>query len=64
MVRPTHLIGGTLAGVWLVHERRMRRRAERFAAAALESLLRAIDANDPQTGAHVRASLSANRPAK
>jgi putative nucleotidyltransferase with HDIG domain len=28
--------------------------AERFAAAALESLLRAIDANDPQTGAHVR----------
>ena len=29
-------------------------RAERFAAAALESLLRAIDANDPQTGAHVR----------
>ena len=32
----------------------MRRRAERFAAAALESLLRAIDANDPQTGAHVR----------
>ena len=32
----------------------MRRRAERFAAAALESLLRAIDANDPQTGEHVR----------
>ena len=32
----------------------MRRRAERFAAAAFESLLRAIDANDPQTGAHVR----------
>lgn len=32
----------------------MRQRAERFAAAALESLLRAIDANDPQTGAHVR----------
>jgi putative nucleotidyltransferase with HDIG domain len=32
----------------------MRRRAERFSAAALESLLRAIDANDPDTGAHVR----------
>jgi putative nucleotidyltransferase with HDIG domain len=32
----------------------LHRRAERFAAAALESLLRAIDANDPQTGAHVR----------
>jgi putative nucleotidyltransferase with HDIG domain len=54
MVRPAHLIGGTLAGAWLVHERRMRRRAERFGAAALESLLRAIDANDPLTGAHVR----------
>jgi putative nucleotidyltransferase with HDIG domain len=32
----------------------MRRRAERFSAAALESLLLAIDANDPDTGAHVR----------
>jgi putative nucleotidyltransferase with HDIG domain len=32
----------------------MRRQAERFSAAALESLLLAIDANDPQTGAHVR----------
>jgi putative nucleotidyltransferase with HDIG domain len=48
------LIAGTVAGALLVHERRQRRRAERFAAAALESLLRAIDANDPQTGAHVR----------
>jgi HD-GYP domain-containing protein (c-di-GMP phosphodiesterase class II) len=28
--------------------------AERSAAAALESLLNAIDANDPQTGSHVR----------
>ena len=28
--------------------------AERMAAAALESLLRAIDANDPDTGVHVR----------
>jgi putative two-component system response regulator len=28
--------------------------AERMAAAALESLLRAIDANDPETGVHVR----------
>ena len=32
----------------------MRRRAERFSAAALESLLLAIDANDPDTGEHVR----------
>jgi HD-GYP domain-containing protein (c-di-GMP phosphodiesterase class II) len=29
-------------------------RASRFVAAALESLLNAIDANDPETGAHVR----------
>jgi len=38
----------------MAHERKLRRQAERFSAAALESLLRAIDANDPQTGAHVR----------
>jgi putative nucleotidyltransferase with HDIG domain len=54
MIRP--LFAATtvaMAGV-LVLERRRRHRAERFSAAALESLLRAIDANDPQTGAHVR----------
>ena len=45
---------GVVGGAWLMHERRARQRAERFAAAALESLLKAIDANDPQTGAHVR----------
>jgi HD-GYP domain-containing protein (c-di-GMP phosphodiesterase class II) len=45
---------GLALGVLLIRERRFRRRAERFAAAALESLLRAIDANDRQTGAHVR----------
>ena len=38
----------------VAHERRMRRQAERFSAAGLESLLRAIDANDAQTGAHAR----------
>jgi putative nucleotidyltransferase with HDIG domain len=43
-----------MAGAGLIHERRGRKRAERFAAAALESLLKAIDANDQQTGAHVR----------
>src|SRR5206468_12963988 len=31
-----------------------RQAAERMAAAALESLLKAVDANDPDTGAHVR----------
>jgi HD-GYP domain-containing protein (c-di-GMP phosphodiesterase class II) len=35
-------------------ERSKRASAERFAAAALETLLFAIDANDAQTGAHVR----------
>ena len=38
--------------VW--RELKARRAAERMAAAALESLLRAIDANDPDTGVHVR----------
>jgi HD-GYP domain-containing protein (c-di-GMP phosphodiesterase class II) len=42
---------GTLL-VW--HELQARQAAERMAAAALESLLRAIDANDPDTGVHVR----------
>lgn len=43
------------AGVLLLrHELKGRRTAERVAAAALESLLKAIDANDPDTGAHVR----------
>lgn len=41
-------------GAAILHGRRSRQRAERFAAACLESLLRAIDANDKQTGAHVR----------
>ena len=36
------------------HELKGRRTAERIAAASLESLLKAIDANDPATGAHVR----------
>jgi HD-GYP domain-containing protein (c-di-GMP phosphodiesterase class II) len=34
--------------------RRERKRVERLAAASLESLLNAIDANDAQTGGHVR----------
>ena len=36
------------------HELKGRQAAERIAAASLESLLKAIDANDPDTGAHVR----------
>ena len=42
------------AAVVLIRREQTRRATERFAAAALESLLNAIDANDPETGAHVR----------
>jgi HD-GYP domain-containing protein (c-di-GMP phosphodiesterase class II) len=42
------------AGIYYLKARRERARVERLAAAALESLLNAIDANDPATGAHVR----------
>jgi len=45
---------GLGASALLVTERRARRNAERLAAALLETLLNAIDATDPQTGAHVR----------
>jgi HD-GYP domain-containing protein (c-di-GMP phosphodiesterase class II) len=38
----------------LIRREQTRRSTERFAAAALETLLNAIDANDPETGAHVR----------
>src|SRR5439155_4899757 len=38
----------------LVRERAMRTKAERLSAATLETLLNAIDANDADTGAHVR----------
>jgi putative nucleotidyltransferase with HDIG domain len=48
------LAAGIGSGALYVLERRRRAAAERFAAAALESLLNAIDANDPETGAHVR----------
>jgi HD-GYP domain-containing protein (c-di-GMP phosphodiesterase class II) len=41
-------------GAVLATERGARKHAERLAAALLETLLNAIDANDPQTGAHVR----------
>lgn len=46
---------GVLTGTILVaRERRARQAVERFAAAALETLLNAIEANDAQTGMHVR----------
>ena len=43
--------GGTLA---YVHARKGTQAVERFAAAALETLLNAIEANDEETGLHVR----------
>jgi putative two-component system response regulator len=46
----TAIVGAAV--VW--RELQARQVAERMAAAALESLLRAIDANDPDTGVHVR----------
>jgi HD-GYP domain-containing protein (c-di-GMP phosphodiesterase class II) len=42
------------AAALLARERKARRTVERLAAAALETLLNAIEANDPQTGQHVR----------
>ena len=48
------LAAGLLSTALLIRERRRRLAAERFMAAALETLLDAVDANDPQTGAHVR----------
>lgn len=54
MIQPVAVIAGALIGALFVRERKLRRQAERFAAAGLESLLGAIDANDPQTGEHVR----------
>jgi HD-GYP domain-containing protein (c-di-GMP phosphodiesterase class II) len=42
------------AAVVLLRREQTRRSTERFAAAALETLLNAVDANDPETGAHVR----------
>src|SRR5690348_16414490 len=48
------VLAGVATGALLVRERNRRQAAERFAAATLESLLNAIDANDAQTGAHVR----------
>jgi putative two-component system response regulator len=45
---------GAAAGALLFRERQRRLVAERLAAAVLETLLRAIDANDGETGGHVR----------
>ena len=46
--------GAVAATALLLKRNSGKKSAERFAAAALEALLNAIDANDSQTGAHVR----------
>jgi HD-GYP domain-containing protein (c-di-GMP phosphodiesterase class II) len=52
---PVPLLVALCAGAALfVRERRARKVVERFAAAGLETLLNAIEANDAQTGHHVR----------
>jgi HD-GYP domain-containing protein (c-di-GMP phosphodiesterase class II) len=51
------LLSGTIlacTAFLALRDRRARQRVERLAAASLESLLAAIDANDADTGAHVR----------
>jgi len=48
------LAAGVSAGVLLYRENKSRRLVERVAAAALETLLNAIEANDEETGLHVR----------
>ncbi len=52
--RPMLLTLGAGVGALLVRQHREWRRSARLAAAALETLLNAIDANDALTGAHVR----------
>ena len=53
-MKRTSLLAGIGVGAILVRQRRESRRSARLAAAALEALLNAIDANDAVTGAHVR----------
>ncbi|HEX2780979.1 MAG TPA: HD domain-containing phosphohydrolase [Gemmatimonadaceae bacterium] len=53
-IAPFTLLAGVVTGALVMRERESRRAMERLAAATLESLLNAIDANDAETGAHVR----------
>jgi HD-GYP domain-containing protein (c-di-GMP phosphodiesterase class II) len=55
MDRKVSLLAGAAAGAAvLYHDRRAFKGVERFAAATLETLLNAIEANDEDTGRHVR----------
>ncbi|MBC7789195.1 MAG: HD domain-containing protein [Anaerolineae bacterium] len=48
------VLAGVGAALLVAHSRRELKLRERLAAASLETLLNAIDANDPTTGAHAR----------
>src|SRR5579884_4083064 len=52
--RAALILGAVSAGALYYRERRSRRATERFAAAALETLMNAIEANDEVTGMHAR----------
>jgi HD-GYP domain-containing protein (c-di-GMP phosphodiesterase class II) len=55
MANPLQVVLGVAAsGALLAREHKARVAMERFAGAALETLLNAIEANDPDTGMHVR----------
>ena len=54
MLQLGSLVVGAAAGALLLRERRHRLATQRFGAATLETLLNAIEANDEETGAHVR----------
>jgi HD-GYP domain-containing protein (c-di-GMP phosphodiesterase class II) len=47
-------VAAAVGGAFAARERRARQAMERFAGACLETLLNAIEANDPDTGMHVR----------
>ncbi len=51
---PIALAAAAAGGALLGRQRRMNKSVERLAGAALETLLNAIEANDPITGMHVR----------
>jgi HD-GYP domain-containing protein (c-di-GMP phosphodiesterase class II) len=51
---PSFAAGAAASLVIAARERRSRQAMERFAGASLETLLNAIEANDPDTGMHVR----------
>lgn len=54
MIKYLSFLAGGIAGAFYYKERRERVALVRLGAASLETLLDAIDANNPETGAHVR----------